>query len=104
MLVMGFGGAGADQAKTGVPFAPRGPRATVLPQTNAYFVVESAHTAQTVPTFPRLHPQTRTVIIRSNGLCRHPTLEIRIFWAGPLLGGALGAVVWEAVLRPDQPI
>eukprot|EP00752_Nemacystus_decipiens_P008578 g7659.t2 len=27
-----------------------------------------------------------------------------VFWVGPLLGGVLGTVVWEAVLRPDQPI
>eukprot|EP00903_Cladosiphon_okamuranus_P015435 g14256.t1 len=27
-----------------------------------------------------------------------------VFWAGPLLGGVLGTVVWEAVLRPDQPV
>lgn len=29
---------------------------------------------------------------------------IRVFWVGPLLGGVLGTVVWEAVLRPDQPV
>ncbi|CAN0316406.1 unnamed protein product, partial [Hapterophycus canaliculatus] len=25
-----------------------------------------------------------------------------VFWAGPMLGGVLGTVVWEAILRPDQ--
>lgn len=27
-----------------------------------------------------------------------------VFWAGPLVGGVLAAVVWEAVLRPEQPV
>lgn len=33
-----------------------------------------------------------------------PAGSIRVFWVGPLLGGVLGTVVWEAVLRPDQPV
>ncbi|CAM9677662.1 unnamed protein product [Pylaiella littoralis] len=27
-----------------------------------------------------------------------------VFWLGPLLGGVLATVVWEAVLRPDQAV
>lgn len=27
-----------------------------------------------------------------------------VFWAGPLIGGILAALVWEAVLRPEQPV
>lgn len=28
----------------------------------------------------------------------------RVFWFGPLIGGALAPVVWEAILRPEQPV
>ncbi|CAM9120088.1 unnamed protein product [Ascophyllum nodosum] len=27
-----------------------------------------------------------------------------VFWIGPLLGGVLATVVWETILRPDQPV
>ncbi|CAN0491465.1 unnamed protein product, partial [Ectocarpus sp. 12 AP-2014] len=27
-----------------------------------------------------------------------------VFWVGPLLGGVLGTVTWEAILRPDQTV
>ncbi|CAM9427742.1 unnamed protein product [Ectocarpus fasciculatus] len=27
-----------------------------------------------------------------------------VFWVGPLLGGVLGTAIWEAILRPDQPV
>lgn len=29
---------------------------------------------------------------------------VRVFWLGPLLGGVLATVVWEAILRPDQVV
>ncbi|CAM9120646.1 unnamed protein product [Ascophyllum nodosum] len=28
----------------------------------------------------------------------------RVFWIGPLLGGVLATVMWEAILRPEQPV
>lgn len=33
-----------------------------------------------------------------------PRPYVRVFWFGPMLGGALGTVVWEAILRPDPVI
>ncbi|CAM9465452.1 unnamed protein product [Laminaria digitata] len=27
-----------------------------------------------------------------------------VFWVGPMLGGALATIVWEAILRPEQPV
>ncbi|CAM9492968.1 unnamed protein product [Ascophyllum nodosum] len=27
-----------------------------------------------------------------------------VFWAGPLVGGALATIVWETILRPAQPV
>lgn len=30
-------------------------------------------------------------------------LVLRVFWLGPMLGGVLAALVWEAILRPAQP-
>lgn len=33
-----------------------------------------------------------------------PLFVRRVFWVGPLLGGALATVVWEGILRPEQPV
>ncbi|CAN0185408.1 unnamed protein product, partial [Discosporangium mesarthrocarpum] len=27
-----------------------------------------------------------------------------VFWIGPLLGGVLATLVWEAILRPQHPV
>ncbi|CAM9121113.1 unnamed protein product [Ascophyllum nodosum] len=27
-----------------------------------------------------------------------------VFWIGPLLGGVLATIMWEAILRPEQPV